>query len=149
MNAFKRDSSFMTAKQAELHSMRIRSQEGRYPPSSFADQHKAVNNPESELNRHAAAKRITEFSLGGSKESFQRVKTNDAAHEISAVMQAAAKSQREASNNISVPTRPSINGPRHNSVQAPKVIAGPQIMGKGNNKIDIAQVQDYLNNLKM
>ena len=37
MNAFKRDSSFMTAKQAELHSMRIRSQEGRYPPSSFAD----------------------------------------------------------------------------------------------------------------
>lgn len=64
-------------------------------------------------------------------------------------MQAAAKSQREATNNISVPTRPSINGPRHNSVQAPKVIAGPQIMGKGNNKIDIAQVQDYLNNLKM
>ena len=35
MNAFNRDSSQMTAKQAELHNMRIRSQESRYQLSSF------------------------------------------------------------------------------------------------------------------
>ena len=34
-------------------------------------------------------------------------------------------------------------------VQPPKVISGPQIMGKGNSKIDISHVQAYLNNLKL
>ena len=41
MSAFNRDNSYMTAKQAELHNMRMRSQEARYPAStSFQDQHK-------------------------------------------------------------------------------------------------------------
>ena len=39
MSAFNRDNSYMTAKQAELHNLRMRSQEARYPAaaSSFTD----------------------------------------------------------------------------------------------------------------
>ena len=41
MSAFNRDNSYMTAKQAELHNLRMRSQEARYPAStSFQEQHK-------------------------------------------------------------------------------------------------------------
>ena len=37
----------------------------------------------------------------------------------------------------------------HHPVQPPKVISGPQIIGKGNSKIDISHVQAYLHNLKL
>jgi len=51
-------------------------------------------------------------------------------------MLAAAKTSRDVSGN------------KH-PIQAPKVIAGPQIIGKGNSKIDISHVQAYLHNLKL
>ena len=138
MTAFKRDASYMTAKQAELHSMRIRSQEGRHAPSSFQEQHK-MNNPEDADHPHAGAKACSEFTLGSVKQpQFQRIKATDAAHEISQVMLAAAKTTRDVS----------ANGGKH-PVQPPKVIPGPQIMGKGNSKIDISHVQAYLHNLKL
>lgn len=58
-------------------------------------------------------------------------------------MLAAAKSQRDASNH-------SHHGHhKQYPVQPPKVISGPQIMGKGNSKIDISHVQAYLHNLKL
>jgi len=42
-------------------------------------------------------------------------------------------------------------GNKHSShpVQPPKVISGPQIIGKGSSKIDISHVQAYLHNLKL
>jgi len=69
MSAFNRDNSYMTAKQAELHSMRMRSQEARYPAASnFSDQHKSMMNPETidrvdHINRQAN-KACSDFSLG-------------------------------------------------------------------------------------
>lgn len=94
----------MTAKQAELHNMRIRSHEGRYPPSSFQEQHKNMHsqpplNPETEQVRVQAHAPVSQFSLipKDQQAHFQRVKASDAAHEISQVMRAAAKTQREVS----------------------------------------------------
>lgn len=143
MSAFNRDNSYMTAKQAELHNMRMRSQESRYPTSSsFQDQHKHIMNPEIVDNvSRQQTKTVSDFSLVAKEQQFQRIKSSDAAHEISQVMQAAAKSQREAT----------ANAQKHQmqAVQPPKVIPGPQIMGKGNSKIDISHVQAYLNNLKL
>jgi len=55
----------MTAKQAELHSMRIRSQEGRHAPSSFQEQHK-MNNPEDDPLSNT--KHCSEFTLGSVKQ---------------------------------------------------------------------------------
>jgi hypothetical protein len=65
----------------------MRSQEARYQPSSFQEQHK-MNNPE--IDMRGNSKHISEFSMN--EPSFHRVKSGDAAHEISIVMQAAAKS---------------------------------------------------------
>ena len=62
-------------------------------------------------------------------------------------MQAAAKSQREASANAQKQHQQMQQ--QQMMVQPPKVISGPQIMGKGNSKIDISHVQAYLNNLKL
>ena len=60
-------------------------------------------NPEAiELVNRQSAKPVSDFSLVGSTtrdQQFQRIKSSEAAHEISQVMQAAAKSQREASAN--------------------------------------------------
>ena len=74
MSAFNRDSSYMTAKQAELHNMRMRSQEAqRYPPSSFADQNRSMNNPETDINRsHMAGgvKSCSEFTIGAKEQQF-------------------------------------------------------------------------------
>jgi len=67
MSAFNRDNSYMTAKQAELHSMRMRSQEARYPAASnFSDQHKSMMNPEAidHVKSQAANKACSDFSLG-------------------------------------------------------------------------------------
>ena len=60
MSAYSRDSSHMTAKQAEFHNLRMRSQENRYPPTSFLEQQKQLN-PELE-------NAVSEFSLGSAKE---------------------------------------------------------------------------------
>ena len=104
-------------------------------------------NPEAiELVNRQSAKPVSDFSLVGSTtrdQQFQRIKSSEAAHEISQVMQAAAKSQREASANAQK------HSMQQQMVQPPKVISGPQIMGKGNSKIDISHVQAYLNNLKL
>ena len=54
-----------------------------------------MNNPEVDQ----ANVKVTEFSVK-EKPTFQRVKSGDAAHEISQVMQAAAKSQREAASHM-------------------------------------------------
>ena len=67
MNLFNRDSSYMTAKQAELISMRVRSHEGRYPPSSFPEQMK-MNNPETDMiprqsTNPASVPVVSEFSI--------------------------------------------------------------------------------------
>ena len=37
----------------------------------------------------------------------------------------------------------------NNTVYPPKVIQNPQIIGRGNNKVSISEVQALLNNLKM
>jgi len=91
-----------------------------------------MNNPETDSIRNQI-KPVSEFTMGQSKEQpqFHRVKATDAAHEISQVMQAAAKSQRDVSGN-----KHSV----HHPVQAPKVISNSQIIGKGNSKIDISHV---------
>ena len=39
--------------------------------------------------------------------------------------------------------------PQKPTIQAPKVMAGPQIIGRGNNKIDIPSMHAILNNLKL
>ena len=64
-------------------------------------------NPETvEMVSRQPSKPVSDFSLGGvggttrdHQQQFQRIKPSEAAHEISQVMQAAAKSQREASAN--------------------------------------------------
>lgn len=59
-------------------------------------------NPETidNINRQASNP-CSDFSLGVREHQFQRIKSSEAAQEISQVMQAAAKSQREASANAS------------------------------------------------
>lgn len=56
-----------------------------------------MNNPE--VDNRSSTKPVSEFTIN-KEPSFHRVKSGDAAHEISQVMQAAAKSQREGSSNI-------------------------------------------------
>jgi len=57
---------------------------------------------------------------------------------------AAAKTQRDVSGGHS-----HHGHHKHHPVMPPKVLTGPQIMGKGSNKIDILDVQTYLHNLKL
>ena len=47
------------------------------------------------------------------------------------------KSQREYSQGQNIP------------IYAPKVVQNPQIIGRGNNKVNIQEVQALLNNIKM
>ena len=129
----------MTAKQAALNNFRVRSTEGRYLPSSFTDQHKMVN-PEVEglTNPHANVK-VSEFSI--KDKPFTRVKSGDAAHEISQVMQAAAKSQREATSHMS-----KLN---NLGVQPPKVIPNPKIISTSKmSGVDIPHLQAFMSSLK-
>jgi len=93
-----------------------------------------MNNPEIDGMRIPSAKSVSEFTIGAKDQQFSRVKAADAAHEISQVMQAAAKSQREAN---AVNAKSQIKMAGHHPVQPPKVISGPQIMGKG---IELSQV---------
>ena len=68
----------------------------------------------------------------------------DAAQEINQVMMAAAKSQRDGSTG-------QVHHAHHKQhpVQPPKVIPGPQIMGKGSTPKDISHFTAYINNLKL
>lgn len=129
----------MTAKQAALNNLRVRSQDGRYLPSSFTEQHKMIN-PEVEGGQVNA--KVSEFSIKD-KPSFHRVKSGDAAHEISQVMQAAAKSQREATSHMNKVNNMS------SVVQAPKVIANPKIIGSSKmSGVDIPHLQAFMTSLK-
>lgn len=84
--------------------------------------------------------KVSEFSI--KEKPYARVKSGDAANEISQVMQAAAKSQREASS-MNISKLGNLGVQPSKVIQNPKIISTSKMSG-----VDIPHLQSLISGLK-